>query len=127
MLASDIHIINRADLRKLSIFQAGTALAAHLNFSPIVQWKALPALLKSPRGLQQGERQQPFPLDGSEFARRLLSIAKDAIRNRQRIFIYKRLIERLRSLYLKGERDFFAPGSYRRCLLLVSKARFTIL
>ncbi|KAH8656442.1 hypothetical protein BGZ61DRAFT_486562 [Ilyonectria robusta] len=65
MLASDVHVVDRADLRKLSIFQAGAALVAHLNSIPVVQWKALPALLKSPRGLQQGGRQLPLPLDGA--------------------------------------------------------------
>jgi hypothetical protein len=51
MFTSNVHVIDPAGLRQPSVFQAGAALEAHINFDAGLRWKALSTLLESSGGV----------------------------------------------------------------------------
>lgn len=51
VLASDIHIVDRARLRQISMSQTGLALAAYINLGVAIRGKTLPAPPKGCCGL----------------------------------------------------------------------------
>jgi hypothetical protein len=99
---------------------------ANYRFSVVASGETFRALLERCCGLQQGGRQARPPSDRRKLGRRLLPVSKVAVRNRQRTLIRERLVEGLRSLYLEGQWDLFAPRSCCRFLLLVAKTRFMV-